>query len=362
MSLLKIYIEGKLPLMLGKSPFFDDLPTAIKEKVLFIASLINEVILLSTAEKNFPEKISFNSLSNGKNNSCDETSCVVCGERFREESRVEIMDGIEKVLNERFEPLYSQKDDRFEDLLTRMKNRLIVIDEILTILYEVKPELAQRIFSRITEHLVQPIKSPEKEQQESRLQIERIKLMAQPEYEPGQEIDDLLKSLNDLNSYWLTWPLTQEVLNEGINASHDEITIRVFSELKSIKANEQILDLNFVKIAYQLGMKMEHIRYYGRRERNRGLVSGKAKQEQTAKTIINIFWELFPKFTKELFPNGIYLNAMATMIRNNQEKDKRVEAPNDIKTIRNCLLANEKIRELFKPVSVGKKTFYIMEV
>jgi hypothetical protein len=130
--------------------------------------------------------------------------------------------------------------------------------------------------------------------------------------------------------------------------------------ISAVEAAESVLDLSLAKVVYQVGMKVEHIRYYGRRERNRGVTLSRKIQQRNSPPITKAFWSL--KFSKEVFPKGVKINKVASMVQEMCRLEKRPDSPPDIKTITNYLKADNKIFELFKPKLVGKKKFLIMEV
>jgi hypothetical protein len=388
MSLLKILKEGT---SLFNIPSVDNLPPAIREKVFFIASLIDDATLFSAADRNYPEKISFKSTIKETPDRSGDTSCVVCGERYREVEQDDIME-LAEIIDEIFRPLYPQESDRFDDTISKGKERQRVIIEIIQELESEQTGLGQRILNRINKDWFQSYT----EQQSQDVYIENIKLMLQLEYVPGIEINDLVEKLNHLLQYWVLWPaskiqigiaLGNEAL-KGVEAYIAELKGRIAEEknqtldlvkanealeaiklseaqdchidIKAVKAAEPVLDLSLAKIAYHLGMKIEHICYYGRRERNRGVNLGLAKQARNAPPISKAFWSL--KFSKEVFPKGVSLNKVASMIQEVLRKENRPDPPPDIATISNYLKADEGIFKLFKPKLVGKKKFFIMEV
>lgn len=330
MSLLKAYIEGRLSLLLGQSPF----SPAIKEKVYFITDLIDDIRLFTIGEETFPEKMSIKSFLNDTEKSNNEDKYGI-GEEFR---RI-------------FSSTFSGKKPNFDTHINNLKAREYYMEKIFAIISEEAPECSKRIFNKITNKHSQTY-NLEEELKRTISNIESIKLMAQPEYEPEQELNDLTKSLFDLLAHWLTYPLLKALLE------HNETIMK--SDFETIIENEAVLDLSLAKIAYQLGMKMEHILYYGRRERSRGPSVSQAKRARNAPPISKAFWNL--KFPKEVFPKGVTIHKAATMIQGILWKAKRIDSPPDIKTITNYLKTDEKISELFKEKLVGKKRFHIMQV
>lgn len=119
MSPLKFLQEQKLP------PFdqlpLDCLPPAIKGKVCFIATLIDQATLLLKAKQTFPEKFSVDSFLN--DSSAHEDS----------------QDKLSKILHELFKPLFYIENDDFDTYLKKLKARPKLIFEILKIGYEESP-------------------------------------------------------------------------------------------------------------------------------------------------------------------------------------------------------------------------------
>lgn len=300
MSILKSLLERKLP------PFdqlpLEDSPPAIKEKVCFIAKLIDQARLLVKTKQTFSTKI----------------------------------------------PNF----DLHFNMIQELEEEFI---EDLTIIRGVVSE--NKFFTSALQKAWEGIKS-EKSSKNPQVRVNYIKLMGNAKYKPGQEISDLVAMLEELFYYWLAWPLS--LLEIAVGGDPPKAIGTELSGLLASTSNiEAVLDLSLAKIAYHVGIKTALIRQRGRREGTRTVRSTEGKQKVKrgyAEYVFEAFWKL-----KGDFPKEASLNKVAVMIRE-ALICPATPAPSCIDTIKSYLREDQKIWEQFRVTQNKGKNSIIMKM
>lgn len=313
MSLLTSLKKRNLP------PFdqlsLDQLPSTIREKVYLIVRFIDQAILFSTAEQSSPE-----------NNS-------------------EELEELYKSIDNAFRPFAGIGVAADFDLdLLKLMYRMEAESEVMADIYSKDKDL----YLNIIENNLS--KEKQSNQDYGLSFIEAIESMGKPEYEPGTDLSNLVKMLQNLFVYWVNWPRSRLI---NLIAEADPKPQRPTIESDSVKKiaemldKETFLDLSLAKIAHRVGLVVDDIHQWGRREKRRTLKGAKAKQEIkaiNAKPVIETFYSL--KFPKEVFPKGASLHKVAGMIENIL-KDK-IKPPPSIFTIKRVLKNDGEIWKQFK--------------
>ena len=121
------------------------------------------------------------------------------------------------------------------------------------------------------------------------------------------------------------------------------------------------LDLSFAKLLSAANRRIAGDLTKAEREKPRIVNINVAKQKKKAgesEPIANAFWGL--KFPKEVFPNGVSLNKIANMIKENLKS--KYPVPPSIDTIKRVLRKDEKIWKQFTETKIKGKNSIIMQI
>ncbi|MFI5329939.1 MAG: hypothetical protein ACHQ2F_02730 [Desulfobaccales bacterium] len=235
----------------------DQLPPAIKEKACLIARHIDVALLFMTGEESSLENI-----------------------------KKEIMDPLEDIAD-LFRPSAGDRVSNFDFELLKFKFLIDAQDEALADIYKKDKEL---FFSILEKN--RSIKRKADNDNDLAF-FEYIKPMVKPDYEPDKDLWNIITMLQTLLCYWVEWPHSRLliagadlILNNQL--IKDNFLQRIAEALREIETKEAFLDLSLTKIAYRLGLEVNDIHEWGRRDkiRTRGSTETKVKKMDNDTKII----------------------------------------------------------------------------
>jgi hypothetical protein len=115
--------------------------------------------------------------------------------------------------------------------------------------------------------------------------LEAITSMVKPDYEPCNGLWNIITMLQYLLIYWIDWPRTRLLiagadlmLNNQL--SEDNLSKIIYEGLRGMETKEAFLDLSLIKIAYRLGLKVNDVYEWGRRDKQRTRNTAKVTQKK----------------------------------------------------------------------------------